>query len=218
MTDIILEKLFGGTATVRILRLFLFNADVELCHEEVAAKVHENPEWVKNALTHLQGVGFLKRKSVFREIVERKKNRKGRTTKKVRKVRKTAWLINPRFYLTDALRQFFYRANVVSPKTTLSKLSHVGSLKMVAIAGIFFDDEDARLDLLVVGDNIKKANLDKAVGSIEALLGQEIRYAAFETPEFLYRYGMYDKLIRDVFDFKHEKILNKLAIFGEETV
>lgn len=216
MTDTILEKLFGGSATVRIMRLFLFNNDIVLCNEEVAKKVHENPEWVKNAIDHLEKLGFLKRKSVLREVVNGKNGKSKLKIKRISKVRKQGWHINPNFPLTDALRQFFYRANVVSPKTVVSKLTHVGNLKLVAIAGLFFEDADARLDLLIVGDNLKKVGLDKGIGSIEALLGREIRFAAFETPEFLYRYGMYDKLIRDVFDFRHEKILNKLAIFGEE--
>ncbi len=216
MTDLILEKLFGGTATVRVMRVFLFNDDLLLCHDEVAQKVHENVEWVKNALDHLEKVGFLKKKNILREVIETKNGKSKLKVKKIKKIKKQAWFINPNFPLTDALRQFFYRANVISPKTVLSKVSHAGNLKLVATCGVFFEDPDARLDLLIVGDSLKKNYLDKGVGLIEALLGREVRYAAFETPEFLYRYGMYDKLVRDVFDFKHEKILNKLAIFGEQ--
>lgn len=215
MTDSILDKLFGGSATVKVMRLFLFNPSIELCHEEIVGKVHENPEWVKNALAHLENISFLKKKSVYRETVVSKNRKNSSKHAKVKKVRKQAWHVNHNFPLTDALRQFFYRTNVVSPKTIVSKLHNSGNLKLITISGMFLEDQDARLDLLVVGDNIKKPTLDKSVGIIEALLGREIRYAAFETPEFLYRYGMYDKLIRDVFDFKHEKILNKLAIFGE---
>jgi hypothetical protein len=217
MTDVILEKLFGGSSTVKIMRLFLFNDNLILCHEEISQKVHENPEWVKNALDHLEKASFLKKKNVLREVVEPKNGKNHTKSKKTKKVRKQGWFINPNFPIIEPLRQFFYRANVVSPKTILTKINTVGNLKLVAIAGMFFEDQDSRLDLLVVGDNLKKTILEKSVGSIEALLGREIRYAAFETSEFLYRYGMYDKLIRDVFDYKHEKILNKLAIFGEES-
>ena len=50
------------------------------------------------------------------------------------------------------------------------------------------------------------------MSSIEAELGKELRYAAFETLDFQYRLGIYDKLIRDILDSQHQKILNKLAI------
>ncbi len=211
MSDAILEKLFGGEATVKVLRLFLFNDNLSLSQEEIASKIHTNFEWTKNAVDYLEKLGFLKKKSSFREI----STKNGKKNHKIAKKRIAVWVINPSFSMTDALRQFFHRANIVSPKEVISKLSGAGNLKLITISGMFLEDNEARIDLLVVGDNLKKASFDKGVGAIEALLGREIRYATFETPEFLYRYGMYDRLIRDVFDYKHEKILNKLAIFGE---
>jgi len=50
------------------------------------------------------------------------------------------------------------------------------------------------------------------MSSIEALLGKELRYAAFETTDFQYRLSIYDKLIKDILDYQHEKILNKLGL------
>ena len=50
------------------------------------------------------------------------------------------------------------------------------------------------------------------MSSIEAELGKELRYAVFETPDFQYRLGIYDKLIRDIFDSEHQKIIDKLGI------
>src|SRR3989344_1344802 len=211
-TNQILERLFGGSATVKDLRLFLFNQDISLTHEEITVRVHENSGWVKNALDHLVKTGFLKKTSNFREVTKLKNRKKTAKPQKPQKVRKPVWEINPSFPLTDSLRQFFHRANIVSPKDVVSKLLPVGNIKLIVIAGMFLEEEESRLDLLVVGDNLKKDLFEKAVSSIEALLGRELRYAAFETTEFLYRYSMFDKLLRDVFDFRHEKIFNKLAI------
>ena len=66
--------------------------------------------------------------------------------------------------------------------------------------------------MLVVGDRLKQAKLLSMMLSIEAELGKELRYAAFETTDFQYRLSIYDKLIRDILDCRHEKILNKLGI------
>ena len=73
-------------------------------------------------------------------------------------------------------------------------------------------DRDSRVDILVVGDHLKQTKLLSIVSSIEALLGKELRYAAFETTDFQYRLSIYDKLIKDILDYQHEKILNKLGI------
>jgi hypothetical protein len=67
------------------------------------------------------------------------------------------------------------------------------------------------VDLLVVGDNMKLSLLENIIKTIESEIGKEIRYAVFETQEFTYRYSVFDKLIRDILDFQHEKIINKLG-------
>jgi hypothetical protein len=91
-------------------------------------------------------------------------------------------------------------------------LSRAGKLKLVIITGFFIQNTDSRIDLLVVGDTLRKGTLENAIAMVEAEIGREIRYAAFDTADFNYRLKMYDKLIRDVLDFPHEKILNKLNI------
>ena len=43
---------------------------------------------------------------------------------------------------------------------------------------------------------------------LESEVGKELTYAIFETPEFLYRANMYDKLVRDIIDLPHIKALD----------
>ena len=80
------------------------------------------------------------------------------------------------------------------------------------ISGVFLHDRDSRVDILVVGDHLKAAKLSSIISSIEAKLGKELRYAAFETTDFQYRLSIYDKLIKDILDYQHKKILNKLGL------
>src|SRR3989344_3768467 len=51
--------------------------------------------------------------------------------------------------------------------------------------------------------------LRAAVYAIEAELGRELRYASFTTDDFNYRLGIYDRLIRDIFDYPHQAILDR---------
>ena len=48
--------------------------------------------------------------------------------------------------------------------------------------------------------------------ALEAELGREIRYAFFTTPDFRYRLGVYDRLLRDVFDYPHRVLLDKIGL------
>jgi len=92
----------------------------------------------------------------------------------------------------------------------------IGRLSFVVFSGEFVRRRPKissdQVDILVVGDHLKQSKLLSFVSSIEALLGKELRYAAFETTDFQYRLSIYDKLIKDILDYQHEKILNKLGI------
>jgi hypothetical protein len=93
-----------------------------------------------------------------------------------------------------------------------NKFKHVGSIKLLVISGIFTQDKETRVDLLIVGDNLRKSSIESALHAVEAEVGKEISYAYFDTQEFLYRLDICDKFARDVIDYPHEKIINKLDI------
>ena len=82
-------------------------------------------------------------------------------------------------------------------------------MSLLLAAGIFINDPKSRLDLLIVGDRLKKGILEKIVKSIEADIGKELSYAVFDNADYVYRLSMYDKLVRDVLDFPHEVIIDK---------
>ncbi len=60
---------------------------------------------------------------------------------------------------------------------------------------------------MIVGDNLRRSYIQKAVSVLESELGKEVAYAIFDTADFKYRVSMYDKLIRDVLDYPHEQLL-----------
>jgi hypothetical protein len=71
---------------------------------------------------------------------------------------------------------------------------------------------EPRVDLLIVGDDINFSKLENVIKTIEAEVGREIVYSAFETEDFDYRYGMHDRLIMDIVDFPHTTLVDKLGI------
>jgi hypothetical protein len=75
------------------------------------------------------------------------------------------------------------------------------------VSGIFIQNSESRLDLLLVGDNLKKSFIQKTVNVLESELGKELSYAVFESADFKYRMSMYDKLLRDVFDYPHQPLM-----------
>ena len=88
----------------------------------------------------------------------------------------------------------------------------MGQIKLLIIAGIFLDEPDSRADILIVGDKLKRTLIENLLRRLEAELGKELTYGILETAEFEYRYGIYDKFIRDVIDYPHQIVVNKLNI------
>ena len=94
----------------------------------------------------------------------------------------------------------------------VKKFSGVGRLKLFIASGVFIQEWDTRVDLLVVGDELNLNRLENVIKTIESEVGREISYSAFETSEFEYRHGMHDRLIRDILDFPHTTLVDKLEI------
>ena len=112
-----------------------------------------------------------------------------------------------KFSHTESLKSFLSSINPFKHKDIISKISRAGKVQLIIISGIFIKDPDSRVDLLVVGDGLRQGYLDRIIKTIESEIGIEIRYAAFETSEFNYRLSIFDKLIRDILDYPHEKSL-----------
>lgn len=182
-----ISYIFGGEAKVKTMRLFVFNPGTIFTSKEVAERVKERSTTARKEMNTLMKVGLIKKRS------------KGFT------------LDNSYMYL-DAVRNFLLDAPPVTEKELVKKLSDAGTLKLVLIAGNFIHEKDSRVDILVVGDHLKQNKLYSIMSSIEARLGKELRYASFETVDFQYRFSIYDKLIRDIMDSNHKKILNKIGL------
>jgi hypothetical protein len=88
----------------------------------------------------------------------------------------------------------------------------VGRIKLIIVSGVFLGRNDSRADLLIVGDSLRTGKIEALLRKIEADIGRELVYALYENDEFGYRLSAYDKFIRDVLDYPHEKLVNKLNL------
>ncbi|TAL49430.1 hypothetical protein EPN83_00790 [Patescibacteria group bacterium] len=202
-----LSKLFGGTAKVKLLKLFVFNPGAIYDISDLARRTKENPRSVRRELPALRRVGLIKRKSFYKTVLVKRRRR--RLSKKVRT---PGWIFNDHFKPRVPLQTFLITMSHLEPKEIARKLQRGGAVKLIIIAGTFIQDPESRVDLLVVGDHIRRGVIESAIKSIEAEMGRELRYTIFDTSEFRYRLAMYDKLVRDILDYPHEKILNKIGI------
>jgi len=200
----ILAKLFGSANRVKLLRLFSLNPDKVFSSQEIYQRAKVSKQAGRKEITLLKSIGFIKPKSEFIEIETK--------NKKVLRKKIHGWKLNDSFPLMLGLKSFILDTAPFSKDQLLKKLQKAGRLKLVILSGIFGEENLSRVDILVVGDSIRKKILERVIRDIEAEVGRELTYASFNTEDFLYRLGMYDKFIRDILDYPHEKILDKIGI------
>lgn len=202
-----LSKLFGSELRVKMMRLFLFNPGVAFDAEALTAKLGAKGKALDAEIAVLAKAGLAK-KAVVAKLVEERKGKKVVT--KRRKVK--AYALDPKFGFMEALSDFLIRTHSLERKKIIKKIEKTGRIKAVLMAGVFMRNPESRLDLFVVGDNVNTSSLDRVVKSIESDLGKDIRYATLSAPDFAYRVGMNDRLVRDVLDFPHEVLVDKIGI------
>jgi hypothetical protein len=190
-----LAKLFGSELKVKLIRLFIFNPEYVFDTADIADKVKVPIAKIRKEAAHLEKMGLVKKKSLGR------KNRHG-------------FSLDPQFSYLEQLRNFLINIEPLQPKELIRRLGKAGSMKLILTAGVFIQDPESRVDILIVGDGVKKGSLDNAVKGLEAEIGKELRYAYFSTEDFKYRLSMYDKLTRDILDYPHKMVLDKLGLLS----
>lgn len=122
------------------------------------------------------------------------------------------FIANKRFDHYAALLAFLRVTTEVSDIRIVTELKKAGNLRLVTLSGLFTGAIETKADIIVVGDKLDEKRLEKSIHELEAELGRELRYASFSTEDFRYRVGVYDRLVRDIFDYPHRVIFDKIGM------
>ncbi len=202
-----LAKIFGSVGRVKIMRLFLVKQSSCLLIDDVKRQTKTITPTVKKELELLTKVGLLKKtKCTINEVKRLKK-----TNKTITKI-KPGYTLNTKFEYLQPLRALLTQVSNEQDEDLKKRIRKTGRIKGLIVSGVFLQDDNSKVDILIVGDSIKHRVLESAIRSSEAELGQDLRYAVFTTNEFKYRLNMRDRLISEVLDSPHKKLLNRLGL------
>ena len=198
--------LLGTVTRVKLMRLFLFNTDKTFSVAEIVTRIKTKEKEVKEEVSILEKAGLIRKKVFF----VRSEKKVGKKVVSFRK-KEIGWYLNTSFVFLSQFQNLLTGSKLLKDEEILKRLAHVGKLKLVILAGVFIQNWTSRVDIFVVGDNLKKNSLENIVRTLESEIGREITYTYFETADFKYRLAMCDKLVRDVLDYPHNTILDKLG-------
>lgn len=198
----LLERLFESVAKVRILRIFIGSPDARFQLGELSSKSQVKKSTIRTELKKFLAIGLIQ-DSKIRVEVPRKSGKKPHAKEE------EVYSVNQAFPLFPELRDLVSKSSVVSRAKLSRRTKTLGKVKLAVISGVFLGLENSRTDLLIVGDGIQKARLNRFLNDLESEIGKPIQHTIMETEEFQYRMDMYDRFLRDILEYSHEKIINK---------
>ena len=203
-----LTILLGGAARIKLLRFFLFNPQHIFSFETTARRARLVRRTARTELGTLERAGVIQRKHLYETVPSAGKRGSHRR-------RVLGYTLEPSFPLLAPLQAFLFATAPINSKTMLAYIKKAGGFELVVAAGVFKGEFERRIDILLVSKNASAHKVEQAVRALEAELGIEVKYASLKTDDFMYRLGMRDKLVRDVFDYPHEIVVDKLGVHDE---
>jgi len=185
----ILENLFGSKERARLLRFFIQNPDNSYAFSEIAKRNMLRGPKVKREIDNLFKMKFILRKTV-----------KG----------KPAYHLNQEFEFYPELKSLIAKSNVSPHCQSLSKVPKIGNIKLTVVSGAFINYQKSKADMIIVGNEISKAKLNRLMEGLEAEIGKEINFVLMNMEEFKYRLNMLDKFVLEFLEGPHEEIINKI--------
>ena len=204
----LLEKLFESVPKVRLLRLFIQNPEAHFTFYDIVERTNTNPSATKKELAKLTKLTLVKEKNAVVREEKINKQRKKKSSPPPKKI--IVFSLNPDFWCLEELKDLVIKSSVASRKRLLRQVKALGKVKLAVISGMFLNNDNARTDLLLVGDDIGKRKLQNFLLQVESELGKSLSYTLMDTDEFKYRMNMYDRFLRDILEYPHEKLINKI--------
>lgn len=202
-----LSALFGTVAKVKILRLFLFNESIPFLVREIVERTKCPGTAVKKELNILAKAQILKKRDIIKEF----QITKGKKTI-IKKVHGIGYVLNPKFPYLGPLKNLLAITSLQADESLARRFTNAGRIKLFIASGVFVQNWDSRVDLLIVGDELNLTKIESVIKSIESEIGKEIAYSAFEMQDFEYRLGIHDRLVRDILDYPHVTLLDRMGI------
>ncbi len=192
-----LAKLFGSVARVKILKLCLLNPDNAYYIRQVSRHLNLQLNAVRRELENLETMGLLTTHQGNDEDHEDG----GRTDRKF-------YQANKDFVLFNEIRELIIKGQILSEKDFTEKLRKLGQIKLLVLSGLFLNDKQSPVDMLIVGE-FNKDKVAKLIKELEDELVNEVNYAVLTEEEFRYRQQMTDVFLYALLESKKIIIIDE---------
>lgn len=189
------------------MRLFLLNPERVFEIKTIRQKSNVDVATARHELVRLRSIGFIKQKSTVKVSEQKRLRRRVVVRKTVQGL-----MLDPAFPYIGNLRSMLTSSASFDRRSIIARFRDVGKLKVLIVSGVFIQQDHSRVDILIVADSFRRKALANAFKSLEAEIGKDLEYAVFKTADFTYRLDIYDKFVRDVLDYPHERLIDRVGL------
>lgn len=189
-----LAKIFqanNGEVRLKVLRFFLANQKDFYSLDDIEFNTKSKRETLKRDILFLTNIGFIER------YLDNKNS--------------SIYKLNPNFEYSDTLFDLVFDFKSLDKKIILDKFKKIGRIKLFTFGGIFTDNTDIDIDLLVVGDVLKDKEINKVTTELNATFAGKLRVLVMDIEEFDYRKKMFDRFLHLILDSERITLVDKLS-------
>jgi len=190
-----LNALFGSTARVKILNLFLLHQPQKYYLHQLARELNLPANAVRRELENMVKFDLIIEEKIINNQEEKSKKEPARQGEK------KYFSINKNFILYPEIKALFIKAQILSSQKFITGLQKICQPKFLALTGLFTNDLEAPTDLLIVG-NIRRQAFLKLIKELEKDLGREINFTIMDEKEFKYRQEVMDIFLYNILEGK----------------
>ena len=193
-----LEQLFGSRVRVKLLKLFLGSPDQRFFVREITRLIDERISAVRREILNLERLG------IIREVEppeEEAQEYTGAARKYFQAARDSV--------LFHELKQLVTKAELLGERKLFEQLASKGRVKAFYLYGIFVGDQEAPVDVFIVG-SISKRAVRSCMVDLKKRTGRTVRYTVMSVDEYRFRNEITDRFLVDLMNRKKVVIFDKL--------
>lgn len=181
----------SGETRLKTLRFFLANKSESFKLDDIESNIKIKKDKLRKELSFLSSFRFLIRSN----------SSKG----------SPSYRLNQDFEHNQALYSLVFDFEKINKKIILDKLKKIGRIKLFYFTGLFLNEADAEVDILIVAENIKTRELNKALSDLNSSFASKVRVLIMDVEEYKYRYKMFDRFLRLILDGNKIVVIDKFA-------
>jgi predicted transcriptional regulator len=196
-----LEHLFGSKTRVKLLSLFLRNADEPVFVRELTRRVDTQINAVRREIANLVRLGLLIEVTVTEPVSSEGRKQPG--------LKKKYYQLNKQFALLEEISALIIKAEVLLDRRLDQEILKLGDVKYLSLVGKFVSDPSTPVDLLIVGQ-ISADRLKQVLAEAEKASGVEINFSLLTLEEFRYRNEIGDRFLHNLLEGRKKVIVDRL--------